>query len=109
MAARIFYGMGVKGWLPRALGTVNARTKTPLLATLVVVVIIIGLALWFPLVHLAGATSFIVLTVFALINLALIALKRRQPRVAGVLPCPMWVPAAGAATSFGLLVTQLLI
>lgn len=109
MAARIFYGMGVRGWLPRALGTVNARTKTPLLATLVVVVIIIGLALWFPLVHLAAATSFIVLSVFALINLALIALKRRQPRVAGVLPCPMWVPAAGAATSFGLLMTQLLI
>ena len=108
MAARIFYGMSVKGWLPRALGTVNPRTRTPLKATFVVVVVIIGLALWFPLAELAGATSFIVLTVFALINLALIALKRRQSTVAGVLPCPMWIPAAGAATSLGLLVTRLL-
>ena len=34
------------------------------------------------------------------------ALKRRQPRAAGVMPCPMWVPMAGATASFGLLVAQ---
>ena len=106
MAARVFYGMSVKGWMPRALGVVNPRTRTPLRATLAVTVMVIMLALWIPLLGLAGATSFLVLTVFGLVNVALIALKRRRPRVSGVLPCPMWLPVAGAVTCFGLLMAQ---
>ncbi len=109
MAARIFYGMSAKGWLPRALGAINPRTRTPVTATIVVSVIVILLAVWFPLLHLAGATSFLVLAVFGLVNLALVALKRRQPSIAGVIPCPLWVPVAGALTSIGLLVAQFLI
>jgi len=106
MAARIFYGMSVSGWLPRVLRTVNPRTRTPVTATVVVVVIVVTLALWFPLVGLASTTSFLVLTVFGVVNLTLVALKLRQPRAAGVMPCPMWVPMAGATASFGLLVAQ---
>ncbi len=108
MAARISYGMSVKGWLPRVLGTVNPRTRTPVIATVVVVVIVTALALWFPLVNLASATSFLVLTVFGIVNLTLVVLKRRQPIAAGVIPCPVWVPMAGAVASFGLLVAQAL-
>jgi len=108
MAARIFYGMSVNGWLPRVLGTVNPRTRTPVTATMVVVVIVVTLALWFPLVGLASTTSFLVLTVFGVVNLTLVALKRRQPEAAGVMPCPLWVPVAGATASFGLLVAQIL-
>ncbi len=108
MAARIFYGMSVNGWLPRVLGTVNPRTRTPVTATAVVVVIVVTLALWFPLVGLASTTSFLVLTVFGVVNLTLVALKRRQPEAAGVMPCPLWVPVAGATASFGLLVAQIL-
>ncbi len=108
MAARIFYGMSVNGWLPRVLGTVNPRTRTPVTATMVVIVIVVTLALWFPLVGLASTTSFLVLTVFGVVNLTLVALKRRQPEAAGVMPCPLWVPVAGATASFGLLVAQIL-
>jgi amino acid transporter len=108
MAARVIYGMSANGWLPRALGAVNSHTRTPLTATALVVLIIVLLAVCFPLVHLAGATSFLVLGVFALVNLALVALKRRQRSVSGILPCPMWVPIAGASASLGLLVAQLL-
>ena len=107
MAARIFYGMSAKGWLPRALGVVHPRTHTPLTATVVVAVVVVTLALWFPIVYLAGTTSFLVLAVFGLVNLALVVLKRRQAHVVGVVPCPTWVPVAGAATSFGLLLAQL--
>jgi APA family basic amino acid/polyamine antiporter len=108
MAARIFYGMSSKGWLPRALGVINSRTRTPVTATVVVSAVVIALAVWFPLVHLASATSFLVLAVFGLVNLALVVLKRRQSTIAGVIPCPMWVPVAGALTSVGLLVAQFL-
>jgi len=107
MASRILYGMSVNGWLPPVLGAVNARTRTPVRATIVVTAVVVALALWFPLVHLASGTSFLVLSVFALVNLALVALKRRRPDVAGVLPCPIWIPITGAAASFGLLLAQL--
>jgi APA family basic amino acid/polyamine antiporter len=109
MAARVCYGMSTKGWLPRALGVINPRTRTPVTATILVSVIVILLAVWFPLVHLAGATSFLVLAVFGLVNIALVAIKLRQSSIAGVMPCPMWIPVAGALTSIGLLVTQFLI
>jgi amino acid transporter len=106
MAARIFYGMSVKGWLPRSLGVVHPRTHTPLTSTVVVAVVVVTLALWFPILYLAGTTSFLVLAVFGLVNLALVVLKRRQSQVVGVIPCPIWVPVAGATTSFGLLLAQ---
>ena len=108
MAARIFYGMSAKGWLPRAFGAIHPRTRTPVTATIAVCVIVILLALWFPLVHLASTTSFLVLAVFGLVNIALVALKRRQSSIVGVVPCPLWVPVAGALTSIGLLVAQFL-
>ncbi len=107
MAARILYGMSVKGWLPRGLGVVHPRTQTPIRATIAVTVIVTTLALWFPILHLATATTFLILLVFGLVNLALVALKRRQSKVAGVMPCPMWVPVAGTVASFGLLAAQL--
>ena len=106
MASRILYGMSTRGWLPRGLGRVHPRTHTPLVATVWVTVIVTGLALWFPLVHLAGATSFLVLLVFGTVNVALVVLKRREPRVTGVVPCPLWVPVAGALGSFGLVLAQ---
>lgn len=106
MAARIFYGMSARGWLPRVLARVNPRTRTPVVATACVTVIVTVLALWFPLVGLASATSFLVLVVFGLVNVALIVLKRRQSRVIGVIPCPLWVPVGGAIGSFGLIIAQ---
>lgn len=106
MAARIFYGMSMNGWLPRTLGVVHPRTRTPVRATIVVCGIVTTLALWIPLVHLASATSVLVLAVFGLVNLALVALKRRQSAAVGVIPCPMWIPVTGAFASFGLLAAQ---
>ncbi len=108
MAARIFYGMSMNGWLPRTLGVVHPRTRTPVRATIVVCGIVTTLALWIPLVHLASATSVLVLAVFGLVNLALVALKRRQSAAVGVIPCPMWIPVTGAFASFGLLAAQVL-
>ncbi len=67
-----------------------------------------ALALWIPLVHLAGATSVLVLAVFGLVNLALVALKRRHSAVVCVMPRPMWVSVAGSVTCFGLLAAQVL-
>ena len=106
MASRIFYGMSAKGWLPGFIGRVNPKTQTPVVATVLVSVLVLMLALWVPLVGLAGTTSALVLVVFALVSMALIRLKRRDPRPAGIRTIPMWVPVAGVVVSLALLAAQ---
>jgi amino acid transporter len=106
MGARMLYGMSRRHWLPESLGRVHPRTRTPLRATALVTGLVLALALWVPLVGLAGATSTLVLVVFSLVNAALIRLKRRTPAPAGVRPWPAWVPWAGLLSTSGLLAAQ---
>jgi basic amino acid/polyamine antiporter, APA family len=63
-------------------------------------------ALALPLVTLAKLTSFIVLTVFVLVNLSLIRIKRRAPAPAGVTRYPPWIPWGGMVLSLLLLAFQ---
>ncbi len=107
MASRLFYGMANKGWLWRRLSSINTTTQTPVVATVLVVMVTLGLALWFPLEALAKATSYLVLIVFALVNAALVLIKRSRPAPAGVLDNPMWVPVAGFIACSGLVIMQL--
>ncbi len=109
MASRVIYGLADQGELPRRLAYVNARTRTPVAATLLVAGIILVLALLVPLERLAEVTSTIVLIVFALVNLALLAIKRRgTPAPEGMRVWPSWVPAIGFVASAGFLVLRML-
>ena len=107
MASRILYGMGRQGLAPRWFSKVNARTQTPLLATAMVTVIVLMLALWLPLVTLAKATSFVILSVFSLVNLALWRLKTFAAPRQEVVSYPLWVPVIGFVLSLSLLVLQI--
>jgi APA family basic amino acid/polyamine antiporter len=82
MASRVLYGMASDGQLPKALSVVNPEHKTPARATLLVGVAIIVLAVFFPLVTLAKATSIITLAVFTLVNIALVRLTRSNSALA---------------------------
>jgi len=106
MAARVLYGMGGNGLAATWLASVHPYTRTPLLATFLVTALALLLALTFPLVHLAQATSFVTLIIFTTVNLALLRLKRREPRVAGIVSYPRWVPGTGAILCVGLLLLQ---
>ena len=106
MATRVLYGMGARRWLPLYFSKVNPVTRTPLAATVVVSLIILVLALWVPLVRLAGATSALILVIFVMVSLALIRLKLRQPDPPGIKTIPMWVPTVGALSSALLLAFQ---
>ena len=99
MAARVIYGLARDGDLPRILARVSPRTGTPLVATVLIVVSIIPLALLVSFTWLAESTSLATLAVFALVNLALLQLRflqvvSRAPHVT----VPIWVPAVGLAT-----------
>lgn len=99
MASRIFYGMSMNGWLPRALRYVHPKTRTPVTATIAALLIATVFALWLPLTSLANMTSTLILVVFTLVNLALYRIKRRDPSPAGIRTVPLWVPLAGAAVN----------
>jgi len=107
MASRVLYGMSREGWLHVALGRVHPKRRTPLLATALVTLSVLVLALWLPLVTLAKATSFITLVAFSFINLALLRIKHRDPRPAGMRIYPVWVPWAGFLSSFAFVLYQL--
>ncbi len=106
MAARMLYAMSREGWLPKAVGKVNPRTRTPLRATVIVSAAVLVLALALPLVTLAKLTSSAVLAVFAIVALALIRMKRVAAPATGVFTVPYWVPVGSMATAILLLAVQ---
>lgn len=107
MAARVLYGMGARGWLPAALAHVNPRTRTPLRATALVTAIVLALALAFPIVTLAKATSAVALSIFTLVNLSLHRLKSVDTAPPTGFTAPRWLPLLGALASAALLAFEL--
>ncbi len=108
MASRVCYGMSRQGWLPGFLSSVNETTGTPLIATLLVAVLLLVMALWFPIETLARFASLLLLIVFTLVNLALWRIKRTGDGHKDVFLVPNWVPLAGFVTSSAFLAYQLI-
>jgi amino acid transporter len=109
MASRLVYGMSCQRLAPGLFNEVNQRTRTPIRATVLITLLILVLALWLPLVTLAKATSFIILVVFAVVNLSLFYLKLRgESNPHGVVNYPIWVPIIGFLLCLGLLILQVL-
>lgn len=105
MIARVLYGLAEQGNLPRRLAMLDARTRTPLLATALGAGAILVLALAIPLAGLADLTARGTLVIFAIVNLALIRIKANEATPPpGIFLCPRWVPFAGLASSLLLLV-----
>lgn len=94
MAARVLFGLGRRSARLAFFHHAHPRFGTPVLATALIGAVVIPTALILPVADLAGVTSVILLGVFALVNGALLAMKRRDPRA------PFRVPAAVPA--FGL-------
>jgi len=109
MAARVIYGLAREHSVPALFARVHPRTGTPLVATALVVVSIIPLALLVPLAALAEITALATLVVFALVNLALLLLRyrRTESRVPHV-SVPVWVPAIGLVTCAVMIASALL-
>lgn len=108
MIARVLYGMARQGLLPRQLGTVSPVTGTPLITTGIAVMAILLLALALSLGGLADLAARGTLVIFAIINLALIWIRRAETVVpTGVFVCPLWVPYAGLASTVTLLAADI--
>ncbi len=104
MASRMLYGMSNKGWINRNLSKINVKTKTPIIAIVMVTLIMLISVTIFNLVSLARLTSLLVLIVFVLVNSSLLIVKRTHPKQRPHNHVPTWVPALGASSSLLLII-----
>lgn len=77
MSARVLYGLGNRGLLPAPLALINTRTRTPVIASLLVISLVLAAVSSGTLLELARVTSGLVLVVFTLVNLSLLVLNWR--------------------------------
>lgn len=99
MASRVLYGLADRGHLPRFLAEVWSKTQTPVAATVTVVLFIALLSQVLPIDELAEHTSQIVLSVFVLVNVALIRLKFSGHETNEIFHVPVLVPILGLVSS----------
>lgn len=110
MASRVTYGLARGRNLPAVLGRVHPVTRTPLLATGLITMVSLFLALFVPLGQLAEWTTQVILSMFVLVNLALLRIKlRHEPAPAGIFTVPVAVPALGAVSCLFLVVGSVLV
>lgn len=108
MASRVLYGLGKKTRFLRRFSVVNTRTRTPVMASLFAVFTVLILALFFPLRGLAETTSGIILCLFALLNIALIKIKKQHVVVLkNFTRYPMWIPVLGAVVCTAMLLFKI--
>jgi len=107
MGSRILYGLAKQGWLNGKLAEVHREHKTPVMATLVVLGAMIVGTLLLPLVSLAQLTSLLVLSIFTLVNVSLIVIKRRTPKHQGYISVPSVVPYTGTVLCLSTLTYQI--
>jgi basic amino acid/polyamine antiporter, APA family len=106
MLARLFYGMARRRQLPAFLGRVHPRTRTPIVASALAGGIVLATALLVPFEELLALANGLTLGIFAVVDLALWRIQRRQPAGEGVFAVPRWVPPAGAALAVGLILAE---
>lgn len=107
MGSRLLYGMGNQRLLPRALSRVHAQRRTPHVAIVSLFGIVTLLIFSGDVKAMAEATVLLLLAVFAVMNAALVRLKRRAGEPCGGFEIPLLIPIAGALVCTVLFGTRL--
>lgn len=110
--SRIFFAMARDGILPQAVARVNPRTKTPVMMTLIVGVVVALIAGLFNLDQIAEMANAGTLIAFIGVALSVIVLRLREPNRERVFKVPLWWLVApfcvlGCAYLFGVGLTHL--
>lgn len=78
---RILFAMGRDGLLPATFAKVSSRTRTPIINTVIVAVVVAMLAGLVPLQRLAEIVSIGALTAFIVVSVAVVVLRVREPEL----------------------------
>lgn len=106
MASRLIYGMARQHVLPPVLGAVHPKRFTPWVAILFTTLIAFGLIFYVTafanssaISLLGGTTSLLLLAVFAMVNVAVLVLRRDVQRAGGHFKTPTALPVIGCLAS----------
>jgi amino acid transporter len=106
MASRLIYGMARQHVLPPVLGAVHKTRHTPWVAILFTTVIAFGLIFYVSafasesaISVLGGTTSLLLLAVFAMVNVAVLVLRRDVKETGGHFRTPTVLPVIGCIAS----------
>jgi amino acid transporter len=77
MASRLLYGMAREQIVPAQFGAVHSARRTPWVAIVFTTVLALVLASWAGVRALGGTTALLLLCVFAIVNVAVLVLRRR--------------------------------
>ena len=80
-ASRVAFSMGRDLWLPPRMSKIHSTRRTPYIAVFVTGFILIIMAVTLPIEAVGSAASLIFLLTFAMVNLSLIALRRKYPEI----------------------------
>jgi amino acid transporter len=97
MASRLVYGMSREGIVPKVLGKVHPVRRTPFVAIAFTTLLGFGLVSTSKVEDLGDTTSLLLLCVFAVVNVAVLVL-RRDPVTHHHYRTPTLLPVLGAAT-----------
>jgi amino acid transporter len=107
MGSRLLYGMANQGLVPKVLGRIHPKRRTPYVAIGALLVVVLGLAFSGTVKELGEATGLLLLTCFAVVNAALIVLKLRKGEPKGHFEVPVGVPALGIIVNVTLIASKL--
>ncbi|BBY51473.1 amino acid permease [Mycolicibacterium arabiense] len=106
MASRLIYGMSRQHVLPPVLGLVHPKSRAPWVAILFTTLIAFGLIFYVTafanssaISVLGGTTSLLLLAVFAMVNVAVLVLRRDVRATGGHFKTPTVLPVIGCAAS----------
>ena len=107
-SSRVAFSMGREGMLPARLATIHPVRRTPHVAVLVSGGILIVMAIGLPVEVVGSAASVLFLLCFALVNIALILIRRNEPNIPRRFKVPLfpWVPVLGVITNLALAIYQ---
>lgn len=103
MSSRVLYGLAREGWLPKAFGRISAKNQTPTIATAVSMITIAIGAIALPLVTLAKITSFALLIIFSMVQIAALRLISKKQ-----LGLNRAIPVIGLTTNVVIITIQVL-
>ncbi len=107
-SSRVAFSMGREKMLPEVLSSIHPQRRTPYIAVLATGLIIIAMTLILPVEVVGSAASVLFLLSFALVNGALIVLRRRALTSAAEYKVPFfpWLPVLGIIINLGLAAYQ---
>jgi amino acid transporter len=89
-SSRVAFSMSRDKMLPRSLSTIHPHQRTPHIAIAVTGIIMLVMAVLFPIHVIGSAASVMFLLTFTLVDLSLIALRRKFPELKGGFKVPLY-------------------